>query len=164
MPDDVIYFDNIDQLITKLTDIFKDLDPRELRDVLFFLDHFRKEKLIPADTLVYVTTIPLEGLEVESRDKVSEVIVGGVKKYQSIKAPTKRLPPIVVLKGSIRLVVVHGELTAVEAYAKSISIKAIILDVEDRDPFETFNIDPTRAVFLIPVIEEAMKKEGILLP
>ena len=156
-----IYFENIDQLLARLKEVFRELEPNELRDLLFFLDAFRQEHPIPKDSSIYVTEVPIEGLEAVSKDRVSEVLVGGIKKFESLKYPDRKIPPVVVLKGEFRQIIVHGELNAVEAYGRKAPLRAVVIDVGDRDPFEVFKLNPYSAVFLVSIIEKRLEDKGV---
>jgi hypothetical protein len=146
--DEKITFNSLSELMLKLNTSFPDLEPSDLRDTIFLLGQFNGEVPLPEETLFYITDLPLEGLEVISEERVSEVLVGGMAKFETLKYKNRKLPPLVVAKGGFRQVIIHGELYALEAYARSIPLKSIVFDVGDRDPFEAFKLDPTRSVFL----------------
>lgn len=164
MDDKVIHFENIDKLINGLHEVFNDLEATELRDLLFFLDNFRKEHPIPEGVSVYVATVPIGGLEIIAGAKISEVLIAGVKKFLSLGKSERSLPPIVVVKGGLRRIILYGELNAVEAYIRNKPIRGIVFDLEDADPLEFFKLDPRGAAYLVPFIEESMEKEKMSLP
>lgn len=157
--DDPKYFENIHELFTKLNEAFPEIEPQDLRDTLFFLDQFRRETPIPLDTEIYVTSMPLVGMEVISEERVSDVLVGGVKKFESLNYSKKSIPPLVVIKGGFRQVILHGELYAIEAHGRNLPIKSIVFDVGERDPFEAFKLKPNLAVFLTSIMERGKEEK-----
>jgi len=157
MPDKKVYFKNFNDLLVKLTKAFSELRPEELRNLLFTLQEFRNNHVIPEDTLIYTTTVPIEGLEVTSEDKVSNILVGGVDKYINLKYQKKYLPPVVIIKGGFRFLIVYGEIFAIEAYIRKHPLKAIVLDLEERDIFEAFKFNDYTAAFLVPLIQDKVK-------
>jgi len=161
MNDEITYFNSFQDLLVNLTKAFSQLKADELRDLLFFLQEFSKENLIPDDVEIYVSELPLESLEIQSKDRASAIFVGGVDKSIRLKYSSKRIPPIVVIKGFYRYLIIYGETFAIEAYLKNVPIKAIVLDLEDRDIFETFKFNENTPVFLTPLIEENLEKEKV---
>ena len=159
MEDKVTYFQSFQDLLVNLTKAFSKLKADDLRDLLFFLHEFKKNHIVPDDIELYVTELPLEGLEILSEDKASEIFIGGVDKSIKLKYPNKKIPPIVVIKGSYRFLIIYGEIFAIEAYIKQMPIKAIVLDLEERDIFDTFHFNENTPVFLIPLIEKTLKTD-----
>ena len=159
MNDDITYFNNFQDLLMNLTKAFSQLKADDLRDLLFFLHEFSKENLIPDDIDIYVSNIPLESLEIQSKDKASAIFIGGVDKSIRLKYSSKKIPPIVIIKGCYRYLIIYGETFAIEAYLKNASIKAIVLDLEERDIFEVFNFNENTPVFLTPLIKENLERE-----
>lgn len=152
--DEKIPFDSLGELITKLNIAFPDLEPQDLRDTTFFLGQFKGEVPLPEGTSFFITRLPLESLEVISEEKVSEVLVRGMTKFETLRYVDRKLPPLVVAKGGFRQVILHGDLYAVEAIARHIPIKSIVFDVGEEDPFEAFKLNPIRAVFLTSLTEK----------
>ncbi len=159
MNDDITYFENYQDLLVNLTKAFSELKAEELRDLLSFLQEFSKNNLMPDDIEIYVTEMPLEGLEIQSKDKASSIFIGGVSKSIDLRYSKKTIPPIVVIKGLFRFLIIYGETFAIEAYIKNTSLKAIVLDLDERDIFETFNFDEKTPVFLTPLIDKMLQKE-----
>lgn len=157
MLDKKVYFKNFNELLVKLTKAFSELRPEELRNLLFTLTEFKNNHVIPKDILIYTTTVPLEGLEVTSEDKVSNILVGGIDKYITLKYSEKHLPPVVIIKGGFRFLIVYGEIFAIEAYIRKYPLKAIVLDLEERDIFEIFKFNEYTAAFLTPLVQDKIK-------
>jgi hypothetical protein len=161
---EIIYLKNYTELIDKINELFKDLGSEEVKNMFFFLNEFNKEGIVPDDARLYITEISTESLEVISKNKVSSVFIGGTRKYVELKYPDRAVPPVVVVKGNIRLVIVYGESFAIESYMKQKAVKAIVIDIGDRDVFEVFNIIPEETYFLVPLVQKEMKKSGIPVP
>ncbi len=157
--DNTTNFKDYTDLMTKLTEVFSDLQPEELRDILFFLQEFKKGKIIPEDALFYVTYVFLEALEVVDDKKISEILIDGIEKYTTLNYPKRELPPVVVVKSGFRHFVVYGEVFAIEAYIRRIPLRAIVIDIQDNDAFEIFKFDELKTAFLIPLIQSRMKKK-----
>ncbi|MBN2016416.1 hypothetical protein JW766_06335 [Candidatus Dojkabacteria bacterium] len=157
MDNQTTYFQNYHDLLIKLTTAFSDLQPEELRDILFFLKDFENNNKIPNDIVIYASTLPIEGLEVTSEDKVSQILVGGIEKYIDLKYPKKSLPPVVVLKGGVRNIIIYGEIFAMEAFIRKTPVKAIVLDLEERDVFEVFELNEMTPKFLVPLVKEILE-------
>jgi hypothetical protein len=158
MDDKVTYFKDYNDVITRLTKAFSDLRPDELRDLLFFLQQFKKDKPIPEDAELYSRVVPLEGLEVQSEEKISTILVGGVDKYIDLKYPKKSLPPVIVVRGGVRNIILYGEIFAIEAYLRKQPIRALVIDIQERDPFEVFKLDELTPRFLVPLIQDKLAK------
>lgn len=157
MEDNLIIYNDYTHLLTQLTEAFSELQPGELRDLLFFLQEFRKEHVIPKDTRYYSLQVPVEGLEVADEDKISEILVEGVSKYEDLKYPEKNLPPVVAVKTRVRQIIVYGEQYAIEAYLRKFSLRAIMIDIGKKNPFEIFNIKEEKTAFLVPIVQERVK-------
>jgi hypothetical protein len=157
--DDQIQIKNYHDLLINLSKTFDKLKTEELRDLLFFLSEFEKDHVIPEDIFIYVSQVNIESLEIQSKDKASNITIGGISKYMNIKYSKNELPPIVIVKGAYRYLILYGESYAIEAYFRKTPIKAIVLDLEERDIFETFEIDYTQSVFLLPILENYAKNK-----
>ncbi len=155
MDNQIIYFKKFNNLIAKLTQTFSDLRPEELRNLLFSLQEFNKNNNIPEDTSIYSTTFQAESLEIISKEKISKVLVGGIKKYINMKKP---IPPVIIIKGNYRFLIVSGESYAIESYLRKKPVKAIVFDINDRDIFETFKFDENWVIFLVPIIKQHLEK------
>lgn len=154
-----IYFDNYNHLLTSLTRAFSDLQPEELRDLLFFLTEFRKEYKIPEDVLIYSQEVPIDALEIKSEEKISEILLGGVDKYIDLNYPKKSLPPVLAVRGENRLIIMYGEMSAIEAYIRKQPLRVLTVDIGERDPFKMFRLNEFAPVFLVPAIEDMMEVE-----
>jgi len=161
---ETVYLENYADLVNKIHILFEGVRPEDMRNLFFFLNEFNKEEIVPDDARVYISDMSVEGLEVTTQEKVSSAFIGGTKKYIDLKYPDRSIPPIVVLKGNIRTVIVFGEAYAIEAYMKSNVVRAIVIDIGDGDVFSVFNLDPNRAIFLIPLLQNEMEKSGIPIP
>ena len=157
MDDKPILFKNIDEVVLKLTSIFKGLDPNDLRDLVFYMQEFRKNQLLPDNTVFYKTTIPVEALEVSSESTVSEVLVEGFDKYKKLNYSKKDIPPVVAIKEGVRQIIIYGENNAIEAYLKDQDVRAIVLEIENQNIFELFNIDEEEVMFLVPLLQKYKK-------
>ncbi|MDD3648109.1 MAG: hypothetical protein PHS44_06460 [Candidatus Dojkabacteria bacterium] len=153
------FFEDIDDLIANLTKAFPKVVPNDLRDLMFFIKEFSNSHPMPEDTRVLVDYVYPEGLEILNTDKVSDVLIQGVEKYKSLDNPNREIPPIVVLRQGIRSVMIFGEMNAVEAYTREQPLRAIILELDSLDIFETFGIDQRRLVFFVPYLQEQMRKK-----
>jgi len=158
MKDERVYFKSYQDLLVNLTKAFSELQAEDLRDMLFFLQEFRKNNTIPEDVIIYSTELPLEGLEVKSKAKASAIFVGGVDKSMKLKYSDKKIPPIVVIKGFYRYLIVYGEMFAIEAYIRKVPIKSIVLDLDERDIFEVFRFDDRTPAFLTALIDQSLNK------
>lgn len=154
MNNETVYFKDFDELLLSLNSTFRECDPSELRDLWIHLQSFQKEYVLPDDILIYVTKLPVDGLEVRSGDSISETLVEGTKKYIQLKYTSKSIPPAIIVKGNVRLMIMYGESYAIEAFVQKVPLKAIVFDTEDKDPFEIFNLDPNQAVFLTPILQK----------
>lgn len=160
MPDETIYFKNVDDLVVRLTKVFSYLDPNDLRNLLFAIGEFKEGRSIPEDASIYLTDLPLEGLEVLSRNRVSDVLIGGMDKFKKLNYQKKNIPPLIVVKGGIRMIIVYGEMYAIEAYLRNLPARVIVFDIDEQDPFEVFKLNSLNAVFLVPLIEESMGRKN----
>jgi hypothetical protein len=153
----IISINSFEELLVKLQEIFETVEPGDLKDLLFFLQDFKVEHPQVEECTISIEELPLEGMEV-NENKISTVLVEGITKYTELHYQKNNLPPVVVLKGNIRELILHGEMNAVEGYVRKMPVKSIILDIGDQDIFEKFKIDPTRVVFLIPAIQRNLIK------
>ena len=157
MDDQIISINSFEELLLKLQEIFDTVEPGDLKDLLFFLQDFKTEHPQIEECTISIEELPLEGMEV-SENKISTVLVEGITKYIELHYQKNSLPPVVILRGNIREMILHGEMNAVEGYVRKMPVKSIIFDFGDQDIFEKFKIDPTRVVFLIPVIQRNLMK------
>jgi hypothetical protein len=152
----IIQFKDYQSLLTELRKGFGGYDPGTIRDMLFFLSEFGKERTFPQHMKIYVADLRLEGLETISPNVITEAFIGGTEKYNQLKGKDSKIPPIVVLKGNVRLIIIYGDVYAIEAYIQKRKIRSVILDIDNDDPFDTFKINPDSAVFIVPQIQSIL--------
>lgn len=158
MNNSVIDFKNIDDLLLRLSKVFKNLLPEEVRELTFFLQNFRNEHSLPYNTIIYAMTVDFTGLEVLSEDKISEIKVAGIAKGEKFKVENLVIPPIVVLRGQERLIILFGEDYAIESYARGLKQTAIFLDIDYENPYKLLKIDPYKLRFFEPLVRKYLKK------
>lgn len=158
MDQDIVYFQNYEEMLLRLTDVFKDASPNALRDLLFFLKEFSVEHIIPEETIFYATDIAVEGLEITPKEKVSEILVGGIEKYRAVGQQMSSIPPVAVLRSTVRSFVIHGLAHAIEAFVRNLPLYGVVIELEDIDIFEYFKMDEQRSAFLTPLVQQYLKK------
>lgn len=153
------YFENYKDLLLRLSEVFDYLQPEELRDMLFFLENFNKDQIVPKDAEIFVGEVPFDGLEISSEDKVPDVLIGGTSKFQQLEKKKEYIAPVVIAKGEVRLLIVYGEMNAIEAYIRKMPLTAIFIDFGKKDIFKTLKLNPDNARLLTPIIEEQLNPE-----
>lgn len=157
MANNITHYNSINDFLTNINDAFPNVDANDLRDFWINLTDLTKPIDFPEDTLYYTDKLDLEGLEVVSEDKISSSLISGIEKYKQLKYSQKSIPPIFVVRGGVRELILYGETHAVEAFKRKAELKAFVIDLGDEDIFEFFNIDPNQPIFLVPLLERLQK-------
>lgn len=158
MAEDTIFLQDAEDLMGRLNKLFDNLGPDALREVTFFLREFHKRYPMPKDTVIYVTELPVVSLEVTSHRLITDAMVGGIEKYTELQMKKKTLPPVIVVKGGIRNIIVYGEPFAVEAYVRDVPLRAIVYDVGDRNPFEVLSLGDWESAFVTPLVDKKVQE------
>lgn len=157
MKKDTIQFKDYQDLLVNLGRTLPYVHPNTTRDLVFFLQEFGKQVKFPDDTKIYIGDVSLEEIEVTSFEKVSESLLGGAIKSQFLNRGEKGLPPVVVVKGGVRSIMVYGEPVALESYIRKSPLKAIIFEVDDPDPhINVLNIQEWQMGFFLPLVQSEL--------